>query len=369
MERIKRVLAGPWVPPEMGKMPYLWACSLTFMLWQYFFKPPTAFEVLMFGLTALLFLPLYLVSFWVSGRETVLCVLLACLIGCLWVPWNSGAGCFFIFACGMCGRLKPARRAYWLLAGVIGLATVSGWLLSPYGLAFLLAPWTIGMSVGVAAIMEEGLRASRRQLHRKQEEVEHMARIAERERISRDLHDLLGHSLSLIALKAELAGKLAGRNPEACKREIGDIEASARQALAEVRAAVTGYRQSGLSGALASARASLLAANVELREHVEEFALAPAAEHVLALALREAVTNVVRHAGATRCTLDLALEQGSAVLRVTDDGTALRAGGEVRAGNGLAGMRERAAGIGGKLLLSVDAGLRLELRVPIGETA
>jgi two-component system sensor histidine kinase DesK len=172
----------------------------------------------------------------------------------------------------------------------------------------------IGLSVGVASIMEGGLRASRKQLLRKQEEVEHIARIAERERISRDLHDLLGHSLSLIALKAELAGKLAGRDLDACKREIADIEASARRALAEVRTAVTGYRDSGLPGALASARASLAAAGVALREdvqQVQQFARARA-EHVLALALREAVTNVVRHAGATRCTVGLALEEGSA---------------------------------------------------------
>jgi two-component system sensor histidine kinase DesK len=223
---------------------------------------------------------------------------------------------------------------------------------------------TIGLPVGIASIMDTGLRRSRQQLQRKQEEVEHMARIAERERISRDLHDLLGHSLSLIALKAELAGKLAARDPVACTREIRDIETSARQALSEVRAAVTGYRQSGLSGALASARASLAAANVELCEEVQAFALAPAAEQVVALALCEAVTNIVRHASATRCTLGLALEQGSAVLRVADDGSRLRSAGELRHGNGLTGMRERAAALGGKLAISVGAGLALELRVP-----
>jgi two-component system sensor histidine kinase DesK len=217
--------------------------------------------------------------------------------------------------------------------------------------------------------MEAGLRDSRKQLLRKQEEVEHMARIAERERISRDLHDLLGHSLSLIALKAELAGKLAGRDAEACKREIRDIETAARTALFEVRAAVTGYRQSGLAGALASARASLAAANVELHEQVERFTMPPASEHVLALALREAVTNVVRHAGATRCTLGLALEQDTAVLRVADDGTRLRDERDVRSGNGLAGMRERAAAIGGRLAISVGKGLALELRVPAGGAA
>jgi two-component system sensor histidine kinase DesK len=166
-------------------------------------------------------------------------------------------------------------------------------------------------------------------------------------------------------LTAELAGKLAGRDLEACKREIADIEASARRALAEVRTAVTGYRDSGLSGALASARASLAAAGVELREDIQPFANAPALEHVLALALREAVTNVVRHAGATRCTVALALEKGSAVLCVADDGERLRSGDEVRIGNGLKGMRERASSVCGQLLVRVENGLRLELRLPV----
>jgi two-component system sensor histidine kinase DesK len=371
MQRLKRVLAGPWVPPEMGKMPYLWAFSLTFMLWKYFYMPASARELVMLGVSVALFLPLYLFSFWTAGRGAVLCILATCVFGMLWAPTNSGAGTFFIFAAGMCGRLAPGRMAPRMLAAVLGLATVTGYLVSPFGTAFVLAPWTIGLSVGVGSIMDGGLRASRQQLLRKQEEVEHMARIAERERISRDLHDLLGHSLSLIALKAELAGKLAGRDAEACRREIADIETTARRALAEVRTAVTGYRESGLSGALASARASLAAANVALREEVQpqfqQGALAPAAEHVLALALREAVTNVVRHAGATRCTLGLAMEEGSAVLRVLDDGASLQGGSEVRAGNGLSGMRERAAAAGGRLAISVDGGLRLELRIPTGE--
>ncbi|ALK95755.1 histidine kinase [Massilia sp. WF1] len=372
MQTLKRVLAGPWVPPDMGKLPYLWATSLAFLLFKYFYSAVSAFELAMLGISVLLFLPLYLFSFWAGGRSAVLCILAACLFGILWAPHNSGAGTFFIFAAGMCGRLAPGRNAPRMLALVLALATATGYLLAQNGIAFLLAPWAVGLSVGVASIMEGGLRASRRQLLRKQEEVEHIARIAERERISRDLHDLLGHSLSLIALKAELANKLAGRDLDACRREIADIESTARRALAEVRTAVTGYRDSGLPGALASARASLAAAGVALREEVQpqfhQGVLAPAIEHVLALALREAVTNVVRHAGATRCTVRLALEEGSAVLGVCDDGRRLRAGDEVRVGNGLTGMRERAAGAGGELSIGVDEGLRLELRLPIKET-
>ncbi|TFW35579.1 sensor histidine kinase [Massilia horti] len=369
MKTIKRVLAGPWVPPELGKLPYLWAFSLGFLFWQYLYRPPSALELGLACLSTLLFLPLYFFSFWASDRQAMACIVFTCLVGGLWVPHNFGASSFFIFACGMCGRVQPPRRAYLVLAGVLAAVAIAAWFAQFARIGFLMSSLLIGIPVGIASIMEAGLRASRAQLMRKQEEVEHMARIAERERISRDLHDLLGHSLSLIALKAELAGKLAGRDADACRKEIRDIETSARQALSEVRAAVTGYRQSGLAGALASARASLAAANVKLSEDVQRFPLAPASEHVLALALREAVTNVVRHAGATCCSLGLVLEQDTAVLRVFDDGTRLRSDRDLRCGNGLAGMRERACALGGDLAIRVGAGLALELRVPAGSAA
>ena len=135
-----------------------------------------------------------------------------------------------------------------------------------------------------------------------------MARIAERERISRDLHDLLGHTLSMITLKAELAGKLLERDPQACRSEIRDIELAARQALGEVRSAVTGIRQTGFSHELATARASLAAANVGLSEEVQPCALPATLESVLSLALREAVTNILRHAGASHCEVRMTLE-------------------------------------------------------------
>ncbi|MCC6072826.1 sensor histidine kinase [Massilia sp. GCM10020059] len=362
MNKIKGVLRGPWVPPEHGKMPYLWVFSLSFMLWKYLNVPPGPLELALLLITIVGFIPLYLASFWARGEQAVLCVLVTVLIGVLWAPWNVGASAFFVYAAAMCASLKPIR-AYLLLAGVMMLALVVSLAVPAWvRMAFLLPSVAVGIPVGIASVMQAGLEQSRRQLLRKQEEVEHMATIAERERISRDLHDLLGHSLSLIALKAELAGKLAGNDDDGCRTEIRDIETSARRALSEVRAAVSGYQQSGLAHALASARASLAAANISLREDIGMVALSPAAEHVVALALREAVTNVVRHAGAAHCTLSLALRDGAIVLRVADDGSSTRTG--IRHGNGLTGMRERAATLGGTLAIHVAKGLALELRLP-----
>jgi two-component system, NarL family, sensor histidine kinase DesK len=366
MKRLQHILKMPLCPPEYGKMPYMWLFSLAFVLWKYLYVDPTTLEIVLLITTGFVFLPVYFYSFWANTRDAVLCVLFTCVLGTLWAQF--GFSNLFIFACAMCARVQPARRAYQLMAFAVVVAMAAGLLLSPERVLFVMPFLIIGIPVGISAISDSSLRRSRQALMRKQEEVEHMATIAERERISRDLHDLLGHSLSMIALKAELAGKLASRDMDACRKEIADIESAARKALSEVRAAVTGYRQSGLPSALANARASLAAANVELDEEVQQFPLAPAKEHVLALALSEAVTNVVRHAGATRCRLGLAREGSMAVLRVVDDGRVC-AEADLKRGNGLTGMQERASAAGGSLSIRAASGLTLELRLPLGECA
>jgi len=365
---LRQALAQPWFPAQYGKAPYFWLLSLGYMLWKFAYVTPGPLEIALLLLTVLLFFPLYCASYWLHGGQLLACVAGSCLIGALWVHWNPGAACFFIFACAMASRVPGTRRAVAVILAVIAAGVAASFLSAAMQMIFLLPLLLAGLPVGLSCIMDERLRSSRNALLRKQEEVEHMARIAERERISRDLHDLLGHSLSSIALKAELARKLARRDLAACEREIADIETNAREALAEVRAAVTGFRQSGLVQALASARASLLAADVALDERVERIALAPATEHVVALAVREAVTNIVRHAQASRCTLSLRRENEHAVLRILDDGR-LRSLDELQHGNGLAGMRERVAALGGRLSLQAGAGLALELHVPAGASA
>ena len=363
------MLALPWVPASHGKAPYLWALSLLFLLWKYVGGPPGPLELAALMLTVLVFLPMYFASFWPAPGRLPLLIVLTCLLGVLWAPHNFTANTFFIFAAAMCAGFVPQRRAYLALACVLALSLAVGATLGKYSLAFMLPALAVGVPVGVASIMDASLRRSREQLLRKQEEVQHMATIAERERISRDLHDLLGHTLSLITLKAELAGKMAGRDLAACKQEIADIEHCARNALAEVRSAVTGYRLTGLQHELDTARATLGAAGIVLATQIETITLPAAAENVMALALREAVTNIVRHAGASRCDVTLTLEGGTILFRIADDGTLAEGSPPLRHGNGLLGMQERVGGIGGRLAMQVDHGLALELRLPMGGCA
>jgi two-component system sensor histidine kinase DesK len=369
LNRLGQLARRPWVPPRRGKAPYVWVLMLAFLFCKYLVVGPSWTEIALLAATALLFVPLYFASYWCKGPARALVIMLTCLFGVVWAPFNFGASTFFIFACAMCGAIKTPRIAYTGVAAVLALAVATAWSIPGAGFNFLVPVLIVGTLIGLGGVMEGQLQRSRDQLLRKQEEVEQMATIAERERISRDLHDLLGHTLSLITLKAELAGKLFERDPQACRREIGDIERSARSALSEVRSAVSGYRQTGFAHELTGARASLAAAGIALRAEVQSFTLPPACENVMSLALREAVTNIVRHAGATECALSLALEDGMIVLRVADNGARLADGAAVRPGNGLTGMQERIAALGGKLALRVERGLALELRLPAGAAA
>ena len=197
-------------------------------------------------------------------------------------------------------------------------------------------------------------------IKRAQEDLEEMAKVAERERIARDLHDLLGHTLSVIALKSELASKLADRDPVRAVEEIREVERVSRDALAEVRAAVEGYKGRGFSGELLDAEQALGSAGVRLDACVEPVALSPRQETVLALALRETVTNVVRHARASVCRVALGRDAGHLVMTVQDDGI----GGPLREGHGLTGMRERVTAAGGTLDVQVAKGVRVCVRFP-----
>jgi two-component system sensor histidine kinase DesK len=203
--------------------------------------------------------------------------------------------------------------------------------------------------------------------------VAQLAANEERLRLARDLHDLLGHSLSLITLKSELAGRMLPDRPDQAALQVADIEQVSRQALVDVRSAVTGYRRPTLPGELAGARTALAAAGIIADVPADAPAELPEKpEEVLAWALREAVTNVVRHSGARRCAVTLTPRQtldGRVLeLTVADDG---RGGSGTKPGNGLTGISERLATIDGTLTTRATSsvsgkGFTLALSVPLG---
>jgi two-component system sensor histidine kinase DesK len=184
----------------------------------------------------------------------------------------------------------------------------------------------------------------------------------ERLRFARDLHDLLGHTLSLIVVKAEVVRRLAERDPAAAAAQAADIEEVGRRALAEIREAVTGYREAGLTAELTRARSDLAAAGVEAFVRRTADSLPSSVDALLAWVVREAVTNVIRHAVATECELALYPEKNVVTLTVSDNGR----GTASSFGNGLTGLAERVSAVGGTLVAGPreGGGFRLTATVP-----
>ncbi|MFD0359343.1 sensor histidine kinase [Streptomyces sp. NPDC127110] len=275
----------------------------------------------------------------------------------------------FVYVSISSGAALPGEVSRWTVPGATALLTAVA-LVVPGGtqyLAGLVVPALMGgfAMVGVRAMIRTTI-----ELRQARATVAELAANEERLRMARDLHDLLGHSLSLITLKSELAGRMLPEHPERAAQQVADIERVSRQALVDVREAVSGYRRPTLPGELAGARTALAAAGVaaDLPAGPEDAQLPEEAESALAWSLREAVTNVVRHSGARRCTVTLATRQtlaGPVVeLTVTDDGT----GGPAAPGNGLTGLTERLEAVGGTLSAGPagKTGFRLLARVPLG---
>jgi two-component system sensor histidine kinase DesK len=204
-----------------------------------------------------------------------------------------------------------------------------------------------------------------RELHAARGEIARLAVGEERLRFARDLHDLLGHSLSLIALKSELSRRLLPSDPAGAEEHVRDIERVSRDALVEVREAVSGYRQTTLEAELRGARAALEAAGIEAEVVEPGVTLSPQVESVLAWAIREGTTNVIRHSGARRCVIRVRAGLTDAGVEIVDDGdrrTDRRASG----GSGLIGLEERVRRRAGRLEAAArpGGGFRLAVDLP-----
>jgi two-component system sensor histidine kinase DesK len=210
------------------------------------------------------------------------------------------------------------------------------------------------------------------QLKSTRQELARSAVAQERLRFSRDLHDLLGHTLSVVVVKSEAARRLAPRDLDAALAQVADIEAVGRQALTEIREAVTGYREGSLSTELDRARSALAASDIEVVVQETGPPLPPQAEALLGWVVREGVTNVVRHSGASRTTIELRTGGGHAHLTITDNGAGpapCDPTAPARTGTGLRGLTERLAAAGGSLACgpAQGGGFRVAAVLPMEE--
>ena len=346
--------------PEIGWMPYIWTFWLLWIPVYPFLTGAPAWNKILSLLAVLVGVPLSLWGYSIRGKKILWVVGTFTVLGLAYTPFNWDAMTFFIFAACFTGEAGEPRVAFRYLGALLALIGLEAWVLK-------MSPYSWGFALPLCAIMGAGLiqQAQRRRLNdrlrRSQQEVAHLAKIAERERIARDLHDLLGHTLSLIVLKSELASRLSETDPARAAAEIRDVERVSREALEQVRSAVRGYRATSLEGELQQAVGALETAGIRVETSIERPPLAAAQEGVVALALREAVTNVVRHSSATTCRVSLRRNGSFCELEVADDGK----GGALPEGNGLRGMRERVELLGGALQRDGSHGTHLLIRVPV----
>ncbi len=305
---------------------------------------------------------------------TVLAVVLMLADG---VQWGS----LFVYTCAAVSGYLPIRQALATIAGVVVVLLIIGGLIGATVSQGINAVIVIALTCTATLTVVTSVSATRL-LRQQREEMARVAGISEeRLRIARDLHDLLGHNLSLITLKSELARRLIEVAPERAAAEIADIERVSRAALQEVREAVAAYRQPTLAGELNNAEVLLAAAGIACSFETDGEAqreLASPLEAALSWAVREGVTNVIRHSRARSCVIRVRHAADSVGVEIVDDGPgsassahsveSAPAEAEVSSGhgNGLRGLAERAEALGGTFEAGPlpGSGFRLAITLP-----
>jgi two-component system sensor histidine kinase DesK len=307
----------------------------------------------------------------IAASAAAVVVLLAIAVTLSFKYPEAGWFALFYYASTGASTIRSNRVA-------VPLMIIAGVLAS---LTFFSAEGDIGGSIvqglsvtiiGFTVYSAIAVRRTNRALVAARHELARLAVADERSRIARDLHDTLGHSLSVITLKSELAGRLVNEDPARARAEMADVERVARESLAAVRETIGGFRQPSLAAELAGARTALTAAGIEGRVEPAPEGIPPAADAVLGWAVREGVTNVVRHGRSRTATIRVDVADGTAAVdiqndRVPHDGADVAPGSPDAAGTGLAGLRERVAIVGGQVEAGplAEGGFRLYVSVPI----
>ena len=310
-----------------------------------------------------------------SRCSLFLFVVLALLVLVFTLTYDLSFLWLLIGMSALAGMLLPMRSAFatimlftllplFLTVGMTGsLIGVDWWWL----IALMLLVRGLGLDMIGVARMGSAIR----ELHTARRELARLAVIEERERLARDLHDLLGQTLSMISLKSELARCLVEEDPRRCVQELSEIEQVSRQTLREVREAVAGYRQATLNSELEGARQLLEAAGIQAQIDAPHEHFPPALDAVLAWTVREGVTNLIRHSRAQHCYIHLTHRDGTVGAEILNDGGGRRPEEKTaQRGSGLAGLRERVSPLGGyleagPLLLQGKEHYRLSVELPL----
>ncbi|SEA72142.1 sensor histidine kinase [Alkalimonas amylolytica] len=347
------------------KMSWAYLVNLIFYLIPLFTVKFAPWQYLAMLAALVLFLCCYFWAYRCNRNEMQRPVVGMLLVAILITPVNPGSVSMFAYAAFFIGYANPLRRYVLYLAAVISLLVVLNLVLNLHWPYFLHFGIPVVMAVSFLGWVEQQHALQRLAKQQSEDEMKQLAAMVERERIGRDLHDILGHTLSSIILKADLAEKLLARQQVAAgQQQLTELSQIARDALSQVRQSVAGYKHQGLTAEVAKLLARLRDAGFQTELQGEVPVLDQRRETAVILALTELVTNVMRHSKGNSCQLIFQQQGTDMHICLHDNG---RSNG-VKEGHGITGLRERLAAIGATLVLNQHSGVSAAIQLPLQES-
>ena len=359
---------------------YIWLLYLPFFFVPVFIFSDRHLDYLLTILSTFIFLLLYFLTYRSNAKKGLVCIAGIIFLGTVMAFITPTACSLFIFAAGFCGRFQNHKHSLSLLAAILCWIAAVSWLFR-FDLYFYLPGIVFSLIIGLTNIYYAALAVKNKEIRLSQQEIQRLAKVAERERIARDLHDLIGHTFSVLTLKADLAGRLLDKGLakhsveqlNKARDEINQIENISRDALSQVREVVSGYRSSDLLSELANAKHIFSSVDIGFTyEFVgideSKFSIDNKVNRELAIIMRELVTNILKHAEAKNVNTEIRVEEQQLKIIVHDDGKGMPKTREYEtSGFGLQGIRERVHALQGSVDLRSkheQQGTQIQLSIP-----
>ncbi len=344
-----------WLIPEdepMPLAPYVWLVNLAiFFLSLYFYRstPDYLWHVIPGLLT---FLALYFHGYHANSRMVLIDIALICVVGTWMTFITPGASVFFVFAAAFACRVNNTKLAFMLLVIISAYVGLISWLFE-FHVGFYIPSIMFVWIIGGINIYSHAMYIKQREIQLSKQELKSLAATAERERIARDLHDVIGHTLSLLTRKAELAGRLINRDNDRAELEVKEIETISRDALQQVREVISGYRSSDLVSELAHAKYVLESNDISFNYELQANELNETKSKEIAVIVKELVTNVLKHAEASQVQATISQENDLLRLIFADNGNGCEEDA-THSGFGLQGIAERVKAMNGTIRHGLD---------------
>lgn len=347
-----------WKKP-IGERPEFYLVYLLFYFFPWLFQAPSSVDIIASIVAISVFIPIYFHGHNQAGLKSVPHVVAISAIGFALAPFFGAHGVFHIYAMVQAGFIRPERAAWVVALTTTVIFSLFSWLTEQTWWDYSF-PIFIGIITMIGTVSTAGRIEQTAQLERSRALDKQLAAVSERERIAQDLHDLLGQTLTMVALKSDLAVKLFEKKPKQAKQELEEIRDAARSALKDVREAVAGMNKTTLSAEIKRAKQILTSAGVSLSIEGTIPTLKTEVDQILGLAVRETMTNIVRHSKAKSANLLIKETAETLLLSVEDNGIAE----PIKEGAGLNGLRNRIESLGGQTKLQLTPGLRVSIEIP-----